>query len=196
MPVDHGSPMATATTARTSLTYEDLIDTPHGDGKRYEILGGELFVSAPPSKRHAWISFQLALRLAEYVEQRALGVVFHAPVDVRLTHNDVVVPDVIFLSTARRHLFGEQRIDGAPDLVVEVLSPSTRSRDLTAKLQLYAQTGVQEYWIVDQVTATVTLYWRAPHGSYELISSESDRVRSRVVPGFELETTELIAGLD
>src|SRR5687768_1885365 len=112
-----------------ALTYEDLLGSPQDDANRYEILAGELFVSASPSKRHAWISFQLARRLADFVDEHGLGHVFHSPVDVRLTRNDIVVPDVIFLSLERKHLYGDQLVEGPPDLVVEVLSPSTRARD-------------------------------------------------------------------
>ena len=188
--------MVTATSPTQALTYGDLLNTPQNDGNRYEILGGDLFVTASPSKRHAWICARPSRWMGTYVEKRKLGEVFATPVDVQLTMHDVVVPDILFLSQERLHLFDDQKIVGAPDLIVEVLSPSTRSRDLTAKLHLYAQTGVQEYWIVDQVSAAVTIYWRMPIGSYELLPSEQNKVKSRVIPGFELVSDELIAGLD
>jgi Uma2 family endonuclease len=183
-------------TAARPLTYQDLLETPEGDGNRYEILAGELIVTASPSKRHAWISFRLARRMADHVEQRSMGVVFHSPVDVRLTRYDVVVPDIIFLSAERRNIFGERFVDGAPDLIVEVLSPSTRSRDLTAKLQLYARTGVQEYWIVDPDTSDVTVYALSAQGAYELVPAVEGRICSRLLPEFELQTADLLSGID
>jgi len=191
--------MATETlrpTATRPLTYVDILETPVGESNRYEIIAGEMFVSASPSKRHAWISTRLFRWIADYAEQNNLGVVFHAPVDVRLTLHDVVVPDVIFLREERKHLFGEHFVDGPPDLIVEILSPSTRSRDVTAKKRLYAETGVQEYWVVDQVTADVTVYWRSHKGSYEVISAEDGKVRSRIIPGLEIISDKLLVGLD
>src|SRR5215211_2023253 len=187
--------MVTTTSKAKPLTYADLLKTPKDDGNRYEILAGELVASASPSKRHAWMSFQFARKLADHVEKHGLGVVFHSPVDVRLSRNDVVVPDVIFLSTDRVHLYGEQYVDGAPDLVVEVLSRSTRSRDLTAKLRLYAQAGVQEYWLIDPDLGEITLYFRLPSGTYEVVGGNSDRARSRILFDFEVTTAELVEGL-
>jgi Uma2 family endonuclease len=191
--------MATETMSATAirpLTYDDLLQTPEGDVNRYEIIAGEMVVSASPSKRHAWISLRLVRLMADYVEEHKLGEVFHAPVDVRLGRHDIVVPDIIFLSEERKHLFGTQLVDGAPDMIVEVLSPSTRSRDLTAKLHLYAEAGVQEYWIVDQNSGEITVYWRSHNRSYEHLPADGTKACSRVIPGFELNSTKLIAGLD
>lgn len=185
-----------ATTANLPLTYEYLLTTPEGDGNRYEVLAGELFATASPSKRHAWICTRLSRWMGTFVEENGLGEVFGTPVDVKLTHHDIVVPDVFFLRQDRLHLFDDKKVEGAPDLIVEVLSPSTRSRDLTAKMRLYAEVGVQEYWIVDQVSPEITVYARSPNGSFELVPTDPAHVHSRVIPGFELNSGKLIAGFD
>jgi Uma2 family endonuclease len=134
--------------------------------------------------------------MGNFVEQRNLGEVFSSPVDVRLTPYDVVVPDLFFLRTERFHLFDQWALSGAPDLIVEVRSPSTRSRDLTTKLHLYARTGVQEYWIVDPDTSTVTVYTLSASGAYELLPAHGGKVRSNVLSGFELDAHDLVKGLD
>ena len=184
------------TTATRPLTYEDLLETPEGDGYRYEIIAGEMVVSASPSKRHARVSFRLARLLADFVDEQNLGEVFHAPVDVRLGRHDIVVPDILFFTADRSHLFGERLADGPPDLIVEVLSPSTRSRDLRTKMRLYADTGVQEYWVVDPKMGKISVYWRTHERTYDLLPAEGTRARSQVIPGFEVDSAELIAGLD
>lgn len=184
------------TTATRPLTYEDLLETPEGDIYRYEIIAGEMIVSASPSKRHARISLRLVRRMADYVEEHNLGEAFHAPVDVRLGRHDIVVPDIIFLSAERSHVFGERLADGAPDLIVEVLSPSTRTRAVKVKLQQYVQAGVQEYWVVDPRSGKISVYWRTHERTYELLPAEDGTTRSRVIPGFEVNPADLVAGLD
>ena len=184
----------TATAVATKpLTYDDLAAYEENEGNRYEIIGGVLTVSASPAELHAWISGQIFLALAPYVYQHKLGAVYYAPVDVRLTDHDVVVPDIIFLREERRHLFTRRKVvEGAPDLVVEILSPSTRSRDLTVKMDLYARTGVREYWIVDPEERSISVYARAAAGNFELVSGDGEVVRSIIVPGFVLRTEDVI----
>ncbi len=123
-------------TATRLLTYEDLLNTPN-DGRRYEIIGGELVVSASPLLKHQRLSMRLAVPLHE-LEQRGLGQMFEAPVDVRIAPHEIVVPDLVFVTTARLHILTEALIDGTPDLVIEILSLSTSRIDLGAKAALYA----------------------------------------------------------
>lgn len=181
--------------ATRPLTSDDLLQTPEGDGIRYELLGGELFVSASPAKRHTWILARLARLLGNHVEQRGLGEVFGSPIDVRLTKFDVVVPDIVFIRSERFHLFGEHFLDGAPDLIVEILSPSTRVRDRTDKLRLYARFGVPEYWIVDPESSGITVFVLSRPGSYEALDTSAG-FRSTVLPDFELSPPTLFAGID
>ena len=131
----------------TKLTYEDYRKTP--DDERWELLNGELIMPPSPTIAHQRVSRRLERRLDTFVEERGLGEVFYAPCDVVLSDVNVVQPDLLFVSTEQAHIITRENIRGAPDLVVEILSPSTASRDWRDKLDLYAEHGVKEYWVVD-----------------------------------------------
>jgi Uma2 family endonuclease len=133
---------------RVVFTYEDLLQFPE-DGKRYEILEGELVVTPAPNLGHQGASIALATILYLHVEQHGLGTVLAAPCDVLLSEISVVEPDLLFVSRARRQILERAFVRGAPDLVVEILSPSTARRDREAKAKLYAQYGVPNYWLID-----------------------------------------------
>ena len=131
----------------TKLTYEDYLKTP--DDERWELLNGELVMPPAPNIDHQRVSHRLGRRLGVFVEERSLGEVFAAPTDVVLSDANVVQPDLLFVSTEQEHIITPENIRGAPDLVVEILSPSTASRDWRDKHDLYAEHGVREYWVVD-----------------------------------------------
>jgi Uma2 family endonuclease len=128
------------------LEYKDLLDTPE-DGKRYELIRGDLFVTAAPSPMHQRVSRRLQRQLEDYFHDRSMGEVFNAPVDVILTPGDVFVPDLIVV--ADPHHVSKRGIESAPLLAVEILSPSTRRVDRGIKARRYAELGVAHYWIVD-----------------------------------------------
>ena len=143
---------------RTRATYEDYLNTP--DEVRYELLDGELVMVPSPGATHQRIVMRIAMALQPYVKRMELGEFFIAPFDVVLWDGDeanVVEPDLLFVSTARAGIITEANVQGAPDLVVEVLSPSTESRDRGYKRELYARHGVGEYWLVDPDARTVTV---------------------------------------
>ena len=143
---------------RTRATYEDYLNTP--DDVRYELLDGELVMAPSPNTTHQALTMELSTALHTFVKEHALGRVFAAPFDVVLWEGDdanVVEPDVLFVSATRLGIITEANVQGAPDLVVEVLSPSTGSRDTGYKRELYARHGVGEYWIVDPDARTVTV---------------------------------------
>jgi Uma2 family endonuclease len=135
-------------TARGALTYRDLRHTPD-DGQRWEIIDGEVYVSQAPSLRHQDAVLNLALLLSAHVRRHRLGKVWVAPLEVVLERATGVQPDLIFISKARLALAQELRVVGAPDLAVEVASPSTASRDRGIKLDAYARCGVAHYWLLD-----------------------------------------------
>jgi Uma2 family endonuclease len=137
------------------LTYADLQTLPE-DGRRYEILEGELCVTPAPTTHHQRISRNLEFALHAHVSEFELGEVLYAPVDVMLDRQTVVQPDIVFVSTARLALVGERAIEGAPDLVVEIASPATEQRDRGAKQQLYARYEVAHYWRIDPAASTLT----------------------------------------
>ena len=131
--------------AAVKLTYEDYANIP-GD-ERYELIDGELILVSSPNEMHQRVSKRL-LWLFRDVEESGLGWVYDAPFDVILSDTDVVQPDLMFISKERADIITPANVQGAPNLVVEVLSPSTAQRDWTQKRDLYAKYGVRELWLV------------------------------------------------
>lgn len=138
------------------VTYDDLKRLPD-DGRRYEILEGQIYMSPSPTTRHQWTSGRLYLLLARWAAEKAGGKVFYAPMDVLLAYDTVVQPDLIWVSPDRVDVLVKDIIEGAPDLVVEILSPGTSERDRGIKMQVYARHGVREYWLVDTDARTVEM---------------------------------------
>ena len=171
---------------KTRLTYADYLKT--SDDERYELLNGELVMPPAPLTGHQMISIALASRLYLFVEEKGLGTVVAALTDVVLSDTDVVQPDVLFVSSQRIHILTRENIQGAPDLVVEILSPATSVRDRTIKLDLYAQHGVKEYWIVDSDARMITVLLRDERG-FEVagIYREGQTLRSPTLAGFTIE---------
>lgn len=142
---------------RVVLTYHDYAALPN-DGKRYEILDGELSVTAAPGPKHQHVVLRLGAALDTHVAAHRLGKVYIAPFDVILAETTVVQPDIIFVATDRTGIFSDRGAEGAPTLAVEILSPSTSSIDCSTKLQLYARYRVPYYWIVDPDTRAIDVY--------------------------------------
>ncbi len=139
------------------LTWQDVQQMPD-DGKRREAIRGELYVTAAPSSRHQEISVALAATLHRVFVQGGRGRVFHAPGVEFPATNEGVQPDLVVVARERDHIVDEGWIRGAPDLVVEILSPSTEERDRGVKLRLYRRHGVPEYWIVDPEAELVEVW--------------------------------------
>ena len=139
------------------LTYDDYAVLPC-DGNRYEILEGELAVTPAPSPKHQTASVNLTVLLTQHIREKDLGKLFHAPVDLILESTAVLQPDLLFVSKARQNLITDRAIEGAPDLVIEILSPTTSRSDRVTKAQIYARHHVAAYWIVDPERETVEVY--------------------------------------
>jgi len=145
------------------LTYQDLLRMPE-DLLRHELIDGEHYVSPAPAVKHQDIVLNLGRILSTFVRAHRLGKVMVGPLDVLFTEHDVVEPDVLFVSATHEDRLRERYIAGAPDLVVEVLSPSNPGYDRVKKLRLYEAQGVPEYWIVDPAAETVVVYRATTHG--------------------------------
>jgi Uma2 family endonuclease len=139
--------------ANIRFTYRDYLQLP--DDKRYELVEGEFFLVPAPSLYHQQILGKLWTSIYNYAKANRLGEAFLAPCDVVLCETTVVQPDLVFVSDEHRGILTEANIQGPPDLVVEILSPSTGQRDLGLKRNLYARYGVREYWIVDPDAGTI-----------------------------------------
>jgi Uma2 family endonuclease len=162
------TPMATES-RRILLTYDDLQEMPD-DRNRYEIIRGHLEVTPAPSPDHQKVVLNLAAVLHRHVLDHSLGTVFVAPCDVFFSEHSVVEPDIFFVPAEREDIIDSRMIRGAPKLVVEVLCPSTTRRDRQAKMQLYAEFGVQHYWIVDPVHRTIDVHALGTR-DYELLAT-------------------------
>ena len=153
------------------LTYKDYEALP-ADGRRYEIHDGELSVTPAPSPQHQMVSRNLFRILDGYVRARGIGEVLYAPIDVILSDTSIVQPDIVYLDTARLGRISRRGIEGAPTLVVEILSPSTGLIDRSTKRQLYARHGVPFCWLVDPEGRAIEALGLGPDG-YELAARAS-----------------------
>jgi Uma2 family endonuclease len=139
------------------LTYEDYVLLPN-DRNRYEILEGELTITPAPGTKHQTASGNLFVLMAHYIKDRDLGRVFYAPIDLILEATSVLQPDLLFVSKAREGIITEKAIEGAPDLVIEILSPTTSRTDRVTKAHIYARHAVPAYWIVDPEQEAIEIY--------------------------------------
>ena len=175
------------------LTFADYSKTP--DDERWELIDGELIMAPSPTGRHQLVVGKLYRLLADFVERSGLGMVFLAPFDVVLSELNVVQPDVMFISDAKAHILTDANVQGAPDLVVEVLSPSTAIRDWRTKLDLYAEYGVQEYWVVDPDGERVWVMARVDgtDGTLGEVAhyGRADTLISPTLPGFTAELSQV-----
>lgn len=161
------------------------------DGPRFQLIEGELLPMTPaPSFRHQALVTELAARSRPFVRERGLGDVVVSPIDVYLGEHDVFQPDLLFVSTRRRDRIAHDGVHGAPDLIVEVLWPSTRHVDLGAKKRAWAAHGVLEYWVVDPADETFTVY-DLQGGRPEGRTRAEGLVESPLLPGFSLDVRGL-----
>ena len=172
------------------FTYEDYLNAP--EDKRYELLDGELVMTPAPGERHQSVSALLGSKLVLFAYESSLGRVYFAPFDVVLSDVDVVQPDLLFVSNERDHIITPANIQGAPDLVVEILSPSTAERDKTFKRALYANHGVNEYWMVDPTAKDITVLLLGERG-YEVVDTygEGETLTSPTLQGFALSVGDI-----
>ena len=178
---------------KPKLTYEDYRNTP--EGARYELLNGELIELTAPRIAHQRLLGSLYTHLSAFLRPNDLGEVFMSPTDVVFTDSDTVQPDLVFVSAERAHIVTPENIQGPPDLVVEILSPSTASRDWTDKLRLYAEHGVREYWVasVEVSQERVWVLALGENGRYVVagVYGKEDTLASPILPGFALDLSEV-----
>jgi len=173
----------------STVTYEDYRALPD-DGKRYEVIEGELCVVPAPNRKHQDIIRNLAFALWSWVSPRKLGHVYFAPFDVVLSDTNVVQPDVLYVSNGRLNILTAAGASGAPDLAIEVLSESNRRHDEVTKLRLYENFGVEEYWIVDVRSESVRVFRR--DGAKLVRAFEAfESVETPLLPGLTIEVPGL-----
>jgi len=176
--------------ANVRFNYHDYLQLP--EDKRYEILDGELSMVPAPNIRHQRVSKRIEMALIRQVEEKGLGEILDAPCDVLLSNENVVQPDILFVRKERLAIIGEANIPGPPDLVIEILSPHTRHKDLTIKRKIYARFGIYEYWIVDPDAATVEVLTCKESGYVTAgIYRDSDQLSSPLLPDLALRLSEI-----
>ncbi len=167
------------------LTYEDYLLFPE-DGLRHELIDGEHFVSPAPSRKHQRAVLNLSIDVGGFLRDHPVGELLPAPFDVVLSIHDVVQPDLLFTSNARAEILTGKDAKGAPDLVIEILSESTRKVDETRKLRLYERAGVLEHWMFDPDRETARIYRRDGDRFVlirELSAAAGDVLETPLIPG-------------
>ena len=175
------------------LTYEHYLELPE-DGKRHELVDGEHLTTPSPSRRHQAISANLLGALWTFLKRHGGGEVLSAPFDVVLSEVDVVQPDLVFVSRDRQSILTDRNVEGAPDLVVEIVSEATRRRDELVKRRLYARFGVREYWVVDPELETVRVLRLGEQGYQEvgiLSRDASDSLTTDLLPGLAIPLADV-----
>ena len=181
--------------ADTRLTYDDFVLFPD-DGKRHEIIDGEHYVTPSPNLRHQELVGRLHVEIALYLRTHPrAGRIFLSPLDVVLSHYDVVEPDLLFVAGDQSSILTEKNIQGPPALVVEVLSKSTRKRDAQTKRRLFERPGVREYWLVDPELDTVQVFRPSPEGKLlrvaQVMAEEGETLTTPLLPGCAISLREL-----
>jgi len=175
---------------RPRRTVDDYLKLP--EGTRAELIEGEILMTPSPKSLHQIVAFNLAAILRSFVIERGLGRVLVAPMDVHLPSGDVVQPDVLFVAAANAGII-QDWIRGAPDILVETISPEGVERDRLVKRDLYARNGVKEYWLVDPEARSVEVLELNASGRYEPSGyfEERDTVVSPLLAGLALPVLKL-----
>ena len=174
-------------------TYEDYLQIPEEPGYRFEILEGVLVREPSPSIHHQRVSRELGYQLISFFNSfDPEGELFFAPLDVTLTAVNVLQPDLLFISGANREIICEERIDGACDLVVEIMSPSNRRKDRLQKMEIYRKAGIPHYWLVDPEENTLEAFL-LNDGNYTLVfvGGPGDKFNHPAFPGLDLDLNKI-----
>ena len=168
------------------LTKEDYRLLPVG-GPRYQLIEGELYMAPAPNRYHQTVSRNIEFLLLKYLEKHPIGELYDAPFDVYLSEHDVLQPDIVFVKKENAKVLTDAGIEGTPDFVVEILSPSDAYLDKKAKLRVYARCGVAELWLVDPDTQTLqVLHLRRDGAKPSATYGQDDTFASPHFPGIKI----------
>jgi len=177
-----------ATKATIKFTYEDYLYMP--DDKRYELVEGGFWVAPAPDYEHQTVAANLFRELDQYVRQHKLGEVRFAPLDVVLSDENVVQPDLLFIPKERSFIITKKNISGAPDLVIEIISEGTGHHDRQVKRKLYAKYGVKEFWLVDPDKKTIEVLSLGKTG-YKSLGVYREELRSALFKDLALDLRKI-----
>ncbi|HAI77256.1 MAG TPA: hypothetical protein DCM08_13540 [Microscillaceae bacterium] len=172
-------------------TYPELVEA-FAPETRCEIIKNQLFMSPAPNTEHQKISRNLGSDLHLFVKKNQRGEVLFAPFDVILDDNNVVQPDIVFIAQENLKYLTKRGFEGVPDLLVEIISPSTFYRDSEEKKKLYEQYGVKEYWLIDPANQVVEIFY-LENQQYQLhqFIAEQGKMTSRLLAGFEVDCKDI-----
>lgn len=175
---------------KPQATYEDYCKTP--EGGKYQLIGGEIIEMTSPTPYHQRILQNLNFYLSLFIRQNQLGEVYVAPTDVYFSKTETYQPDLLLLLNDNLNKLKEKKIEGAPDLVIEILSPPTGYYDAKYKKSVYEKFGVKEYWLVDPKDKTVEIYENVS-GKFAVISdlTKDDTAKSKLLAGFSIELEKI-----
>ena len=170
---------------KKQATYADYLKTP--EGGKFQLIAGEIFEMTSPSLYHQEILLNIISEFRHSLLKNKIGKVFVAPLDVYFSDTEVYQPDILILLNESFSKMKENKIEGAPDLVVEVLSPSTAYYDLKHKKSIYEKQGVKEYWIVDPIDKTLEIF-ELQNGKFISIGelSKNEIAKSKLISGMEV----------
>ncbi len=162
------------------------------EGAPYQLIGGKLVMTPVPEILHQRVSGNLNFKLRSFVLEQGLGEVFYAPIDAQFSEYNVFQPDIIFISNERMEIIGKKRIEGSPDLIMEILSPSTAYFDLREKFDIYELYGVKEYWIVDYNRQEIETYFTQGNRFHLMErAKESGTISSVLLQGFRIKLEDI-----
>jgi Uma2 family endonuclease len=175
---------------KLKFTYEDYLHMP--EDKRYELIEGDFFMAPSPVTYHQRISRNIEIKLCEFVQKNNLGEIFDAPFDVVLSEENVLQPDILFISKGCSEIITERNVQGAPDLIIEIISEATEYHDREIKQKLYARFGVKEYWLVDPHEKTVEVMVLGEEGFENVgIYKGEASLKSPILEGLPLDLKEV-----
>ena len=188
--ISRNEAMPTEVQKRTAR--EEFMQLP--EGAPYQLIGGKLVKESSPTRWHQRSQTRLGVELVNFVTSRSLGEVYFAPFDIHLAEEEIYQPDILFVSNERLLIIRDRFVEGAPDLVVEILSPSTGRYDLWHKRDVYERSGVKEYWILDPMEGSIEVL-ALIDGVFEPVdrATTSGTVTSRLLPGFRVDVSAIFS---
>lgn len=175
---------------KKTYTYSDYARLP--EGAPYQLIGGQLIMTPSPIPYHQEVLRKLGFKILVFLEKKELGHLYYAPLDVYFSDSDVYQPDILFIQKEREEIIGQTKINGAPDMVIEILSPSTAYYDLRNKFRTYEQADVKEYWIVDPGHKRIEVYENKDKKFNIHMEAEGEgKISSKVLEGFGIKLWEV-----
>lgn len=178
-----------ASTGKIYFTVSDLIHfSEYPEGPLVELINGELFMTPSPNINHQNISSELHFQIKLFLKSNNQGQIFTAPIDVKLSEEDLTIPDLVYIGNSKANIIGEQSINGSPDLIIEIVS-TNKKQDYIIKKELYQKFKVEEYWIVDPTEKIILVYLLNENGQYDKAIEHklNDKIPVKQINGLFLE---------